>query len=557
MDKTKSLLTLLYIFVVDFVENGPTGRSREVFDELRTAYKNADPKYKKLLQPELDEAMTAAGKAPKAKALAYAALGNTIKDVVPEIHNDRAITAVQLEIFRALGLYLRSDSQAALAKLRKFALQVTGDPWVAQKLAPDEAALEQDSRKLSRVVKKMTGRDDTKLTVEEAQEHREKNPALYKEYLAHRKDYNQVYKDALSSFVRKSGNQFVKVADFEAFCKANNIETTLPKGLGPLMIDDLGRLYTPQGELIDGVPNATTFPTVEINKNFGKEGGGDWVALARRADGSPGPYFYTTAFKKQSREAKFGKVADFLPKLQSIRNKWFAQVKKFDDKDPRSVAAVILEILYEFSARVGSSGNAADGQDTFGISTLRVKHLFPQSNGDIVIRYLGKDAVKTVHKIMANDPDQKYLVKALNILIKGKKPSDPVFTSVNSSGRVVAVNAAFVNAYFHSCGAPKGVTVHKLRTAKGTHLAKQLIEEQLEKPDNKQPKTDAAALDLLKNMAMQVGKILNHVRRTPTGEQTVTPMTALKNYIDPSCVREYYDALGMRYPKSLESLLAS
>lgn len=552
-DPITSLLKLLYVFVVDYVTNGANGRSHEVFDHLREAYRTADPMYKKRLQPELDEAMRAAGQNPNAKTLAYAALGVVLKEVIPEIVHDRGITAQQVELFKALGLYLRSDSPPALAKLSRFALSATRDSWIAQKLTKEDIP-QQDDGRLRFLVRKLTGRDDTKLTLDEAATTKVRFPKMYKEYLGLRRQHTQTWKDALQTFVSQSGAHLVPIKQFELFCRKEGIETTLPKGFDG-MIDDLGRFYTKDHKLINGVPNTATFPSVLMNRNFGKINGGDWVFMAIRANGGPGPYFYTVDFLKKQRDKKFSKVEDFSKVLDNMRKKWFMKVKAFDPKDPKCVAATILEILYEFSARIGSRGNGANGEPTFGISTLLAKHVYPQSNGDIFIRYLGKDGVATKHVLRHQNMAQRFVINNLMVLLEDKKPRDPVFT-VEKGNRLVPLTSGAVNAYFSSLGAPDGVTVHKIRTVHGTALMRELVNAQMEKGPRSQPRDAKQALDLLKKMATNIGKKLNHVRRNAAGDQTITPSTALQSYIDPTVLVELYDFWGFRYPPFLEKMIS-
>lgn len=550
MDSIQSLLNLLYIFVVDYVVNGPTGRSKEVFTQLREAYKNADQTYKDLLEPELSDAMRAAGQNPESKVIAYMALGNIIKTVIPQINKDRAITAEQLDLFKALGLYMRSDSESALKKIIRFAHTATRNPWISKQLAREHG--QQDASKLRAIVRKMTGTSAHKLTIEQAAEARTKFPDLYKEYLALAREYNQVVKDAIMSVVRQSGQHTVPMKDVEAYLKRNKIDSTLPTGFTG-NIDDIGRFYTTKGEPIEGVPNSTTFPKVIMNRNYGKPNGGNWVFMAVRQDGTAGPYFYLSTFKREQAAKKFVAAKDLSAVLDKMRAKWFTHVKRFDITKPNDVAAVILEILYQFSARVGSVGNSAAGTPTFGISTLLAKHAYPQSNGNIILRYKGKDGVNTKHVIDARDREQKYLAAAMHVLLADKKPSERIFT-YDKGNTTPAVSATMVNAYFRQLGAPSGVGVHKLRAVKGSKIFKELMESQLKK--RTQPTTDKEALDTIKAMASQVGKVLNHVRRSATGEQTVTPTTALANYIDPVLQSQVYDAWDIRYPKYLEKLLS-
>lgn len=551
MDKTQAFITLLYVFVVDYVKNGSTGRSKEVFDQLRDAYRGADLSLKKAIQPELDDAMVAAGRNPSGKEVAYGQLGFAVKNAIPFFVQNRSLNAQQLEVIKAFGLYMRSGSEASFNKLTKLANVITGNAWIASNL--DVGHGEQDDNDLRNLVYKLVRRKDNKLTIEESNKARTEYPELYKEYLALRRSYTQVFKDAMASFVRSSGKGLVPMKSLEQYFKTKGIETTLPIGFNGL-VDDLGNFYTHDKKPIDGVPNSTTFPKILMNKNFGTTNGGNWVFMAVRTDGSPGPYFYTKEFKKAQVVKKFGKVQDFSKVVEAMRKRWIQRVKRFDVNEKQDAAAVILDLLYTFSARVGTVGNKANGEPTFGISTLLVKHSYPQSNGDIVLKYLGKDAVVTKHKVLSNDPLQKYLAAAIHVMREGKKPSERLFT-YDKGPRRIPISPKIVNDYFRTLGPPDGVTVHKLRTVKGTKIFTALMEAQFAKSDRVQPKTEKEALDLLKKMATQVGKALNHVRRSPTGEQTVTPNTALQNYIDVALQREYYDRLDIRYPKFLEKLM--
>jgi len=94
----------------------------------------------------------------------------------------------------------------------------------------------------------------------------------------------------------------------------------------------------------------------------------------------------------------------------------------------------------------------------------------------------------------------------------------------------------------------EGVTVHKIRTFRGTHLFNELMEKTLEKP----PKDERKALEIFMKMGEQVGKLLNHVRTLSSGGTKVTGTTALVNYIDPAAQIHFFRTLGFRIPRFLE-----
>jgi hypothetical protein len=540
-----SLLEGLFVLVIDYKDNGADRRpDSETETELKHLQRPVISQWGKEL-PALTNAFNAA-LSGRNKGEQLALLGEEIRQEFQTYRGNQRYTARELEVLKALVAYLRTDSEVALKKIEKFA-GLMNNPYISKRMAPKVGTQHETSESLRQLVYDLVGRDDTALTMDEAKQVKDLKPEEYKQYLLYRREHNQIWKDAAVNYVRQSGHNTVPYEELLAYLHANGIDHMLPLGFTG-QVDDLLRMYTHDGHLIDGVPSVITYPSVEMNERYGKPGGADYVFLAIKSDGGGSAPFYTQDYKKARARAKFSKVADLLPKIQSMQKKWFAMVKKFNIEDIRSVAAVELEILYEFSARVGSMGNAAGGSSTYGISTLLVKHATVDGTGNIVLRYKGKDGVNTVHKILKADPNQKYVAAAIMQMMQGKQPKDPLFTYVKPTGRPIRVNGTQVNALFRSMGAPEGTTVHKLRTAKGTHVFQQLMQELFEK---KPPKDEKAAMEAFKKMGEAVGKILNHVRRGQTG-QKVTGTTALNAYIDPSAQLLYWNTLGYRIPAYLE-----
>jgi hypothetical protein len=143
----------------------------------------------------------------------------------------------------------------------------------------------------------------------------------------------------------------------------------------------------------------------------------------------------------------------------------------------------------------------------------------------------------------------KQVAVNLAALIKGKKPTDPLFTFVSGT-KFKPVVAGMVNRYFKSLGAG-AVTVHKLRTLRGTMVFQTKMDELFKKLGNKKP-TEKQARELFLKLAKDVGKILGHIRTSKDGSTAVTGGTALQAYIDPVQQRRFWDILGYRPPKYLE-----
>jgi hypothetical protein len=397
--------------------------------------------------------------------------------------------------------------------------------------------------KLQKIVQLATGRrgEDAFSAPEEAVAFKEKNPEKYKEYLSLRRQFNSIWKDELSNFARKGADRLVGYEDFLKYLGSKSIESTLPTGFTG-KIDAAGRIYTQEGEEISGLPNGVMFPTVKMNSDKS----GDWVFQAVRGDGSGGNYFYTKTFMKKKVSEKFEKVENLSKVFDRVRASWRIGINRFEEHSPQTVAAVVLELLYQFNARIGSLGNATDGKATYGLGVCLVKQVTLTPNG-FVIRYPGKKGVPAVHKYEGVDPLSKKIVEIVKSLVEGKKPKDFLFTYTLKNGDKKLVQPSVVNMVFKKLGSG-GATVHKLRTYRATSI----FNEEAQKIFDKIPKIENAtkALAIVKKIATLVGKALNHVRNGVGGSK-ITPNTALSAYIDRTAQINFFVHYGLPLPSYL------
>jgi DNA topoisomerase IB len=312
------------------------------------------------------------------------------------------------------------------------------------------------------------------------------------------------------------------------------------------MIDANGALYTSAGKKINGFPGPGF--SIQMNPDYNPKSDDSYVfTTINDSTGKRSQHVYTVDYRSNAIKQKFEKVQDLDKDIDAVRKKWLVAMKK-TDKSIECVAATALEMMYQFSARVGSMGNSAGGEATFGISTLLGKHC--KIDGDkITIAYTGKGGVKQVHKLQASTPEAKVLVKNLKMLLADKGPKDRVFTFIGKSGRELPMTGGIINKVFQRLGAK--ATVHKLRHVRGTRLFNELVEHNKAKIFNeKKPLTEAQAVAMFKQLATKVGELLGHVRGVGAS-QKVTPSTAVKNYIDPGAMKSFFTNLGFRPPKLL------
>jgi hypothetical protein len=522
------LLQTLGALVADYTVN-----PKQPAAKLLSPLLKPQPKFQSKL-PSLPNAINIA-KSGGDKMTALYTLGIELKSTFEDFRAVESFTNEELQLLKAIRAYLVTDSEPALNFIRKNA-SLFDSPVLAQAFVP--SAPHADNKALRRTVRTLVGRDGTGLTIEEASALKETDPEGYANYAQLRKEHNTQFKTLLMAFVRQSGRRIIPYA--EAYTHMYDLGFThsmVPGFTG--MVDDQGRWYTNEGEIINGVPNLATYAKVVMNSG-GDDEGEDWVFKAVKAGGGIA-YGYTANYKRQQSKSKFANVKVLTSKIKGIRNKWLNDVKNFDPNDKDSVAAVVLEILYSFAARVGS----APGR---GVGTLLVKNARIVTNG-INLLYLGKDSIKTRHVITEADPIQKLVLKCLNQLIDGKADKDYIFTVGPKRNRVTPAD---VNAAFHRFGAPSGVTIHKLRTVRGTSLFSQLVEKDATK---RAPTTEKEALARYNDMTKKVGMLLNHKRGVGSGKESFTGTTAALSYISGDVQVGLFRAWGFRVPKHLEALI--
>lgn len=478
----------------------------------------------------------------KGKSVSMFDLGNGLKDFLRDYKSDQRARPAVVALLRSFVVWMRAGNERAWLNLERNSSSELFPEWVRKGFTKKVASQKPYRDKAAELVQKMTGvRGRESLPADLAEKARAKYPELYKEYLGARRGMNKVVEDEISNFVRDSGGRMVDYSSLLKYLKSKGIKHFLPEGFTG-KIDAVKRVYTKDGEEVASLPTANMFPTVKMNE----AGKGDWIYQAVREDGSPGNYFYTKKFTKQRVAEKYEKVKDLSKNFDRIRTSWKIGVLKYDESSPYSTAAVILELLYQFSARIGSLGNSAGGSATYGLGTLRVKHVTPTPNG-FVMRYKGKDGVPAIHKYEGVDPLSKRVVSIVKNLLKGKGPSDLVWTVKTPAGDDKFVPPAIVNRVFKTLGSGQA-TIHKLRTLRGTSIFNAEVAKIYE--SRKSITSQSEALALIKAIATKVGKELNHVRRGVAGTK-VSPNTALSSYIDVSSQIAFFQHYGLPLPNYL------
>lgn len=465
-----------------------------------------------------------------------------------EIQKDPHIPHNYVDMLMAATAYIMGRSERKLAQLIRLASDLD-EPALTQAFVVQPTDQKSFVKPLRQIVRSLTKTDAIVLTAEQIKELKAKSPTMHRRYLELRKEFNASWRTALRSYVYDSGKKALPFDKVVKYLDGMGLQHTLPAGFEGL-IDGNGKIYTTAGKAIKTMPGPGF--SVVMNPDYDPKKDDQYVFTTVNEEGERSQHVYTVSYSKAKTQEKFEKVHALMENMTAIQKKWMPHVRK-GTKDPQCVASTMLEIMFQYSARIGSLGNQTKGKDTQGISTLLVKNVKVKGN-QIVISYPGKDNVRQIHLIEGNSGIGKILANNLKMFTDGKEPTDFLFT-YEWNGTEKRMTGNLVNKWFAKLGAPEGVTVHKLRHYRGSVMFEELLKENEDKIFNaKKPLTETQATKLLKLLATKVGQQLGHVRGVGK-QQKVTPATAIQNYIDPGLMVGLYTRLGLRPPKFLAKFL--
>lgn len=402
---------------------------------------------------------------------------------------------------------------------------------------------------LQSLTKKLGGKG-LELTLDQRERARQSKPAKYQEYL----NLHRLLRGKALEFVRKwvrANAESDGLADYSALRQAMtaaNIQVHgLPDGFHG-KIDDQGQLYTVAGHLINGVPRSGA--VIKMNPKYDPHKDDQYVFRAHIPGAVTQPTYYTHNYKSRSTEKKYVDTAALGDSLKTLKKGWRKILKKWDGQptnDPRTLAAMVLEIVYHTQGRIGSESGETDKGDgyekTFGISVLRCKHIRKVQDG-ISFNYLGKSGMKQNHRIYHDDSQIAHkLITGLLQVKQQRKPNDPLFMTKRGS----SLGASKVNELLRELGAPSGVTIKKFRTLRGTKMMNEIAANNPFK-DKPTATPTTTVTNWIRDQAVQIGKQLGH----RSGEK-ITGQTAIVNYCEPhAMLRVYKDARAVPPPTMLK-----
>jgi hypothetical protein len=492
-------------------------------------------------------------------------IGHSLRDAKPAIVKDTGIPKQLIDMLDYVRRYCTGNVDSGahnydmihaviprLGDTRLTQEWVDADPTQAHDYAQEQA---DPAKKLKTTVQQLTGRVNSDiLTFEEARKFtnmvgREKD--LYNLYNQLNQTCKKIFIAALAELIRSSGETSINYE--KARRDLGNMPINyMPPGFDGNVgyIDKDIKLFTKHGHPLGsgtgvpaGLPSRRDARIIMNPKYDPNSHDNIWVMRME----SPGiqnatPYF-NVKHVISSRSQKWADVAHDVAGITRFQHKWENDINNNDYKV--WLPALVCAFLYQIAARIGSVGNAAHGQDTYGLSTVQLAHM-THSGNNYTFNYPGKDAVEQnqICEIPANIASR--VNRRMAMLLAKKKSTDIIFEYNNDRA-----DSNQIAAYMRGIGMKS--SAHGFRYIRGTQLAEQIIKASKFKPN---PSSKVAVQKqgetwFMDNVAAAVGGMLGH-RGGKNAD--VLKTTCLKSYISPLLMTNWFEGLNLRVPSFVPPL---
>jgi DNA topoisomerase-1 len=208
-------------------------------------------------------------------------------------------------------------------------------------------------------------------------------------------------------------------------------------------------------------------------------------------------YLYHPQYAARQQRKKFEKIVRFGEHLPLLRRKTNEDIER-EDLSRERVLAVVIRLINELYFRIGSE-HSVKRYRTYGVTTLRNRHLEIKRNGQLIFSFKGKHHI--YHRRVIVDKELAMLMQDIKA-IGGAK----LFEYYDEEGRIRPITPRDVNEYIKAATSPE-FTAKDFRTWGGTLLAAiKLAEIGLPEDESKAKK----------NLVNAVKHVATHLGNTPT-----------------------------------------
>lgn len=228
---------------------------------------------------------------------------------------------------------------------------------------------------------------------------------------------------------------------------------------------------------------------------------------------------YHPAFAAKQARRKFAKIERFGEQLKNLRRQTNEDISQENLSRPR-VLAVVVRLINDLYFRVGSE-MSVERYRTYGITTLRNRHLEFKRGGRLVFNFVGKHHIK--HRRILVDEDLATLMRDIQSL-RGQR----LFQYRDEENkRTVPIKPRDVNEYIKAATATE-FSAKDFRTWGGTLLCAVELADLGKPADDKEAK---------RNILHAIKAVAEHLGNTPT--------VCRASYIHPAVIERYCQGITL------------
>lgn len=224
-------------------------------------------------------------------------------------------------------------------------------------------------------------------------------------------------------------------------------------------------------------------------------------------------YLYNPKFRQKQEKKKFEKIEKFgehLPKLRRLTNEHI----NLEGFPREKVLAVMMRLINSLYIRLGTE-KSVKHYKTYGITTLRNRHLEVKRGGKLVFSFVGKHHIK--HRKILVDRELALLMQDLKAIGGARK----LFNYLDENGKPRPIKPKDINEYLKTATAPE-FSAKDFRTWGGTLLAAIELAEAGAAENEKVLKKNI--VEAVKKVAEQLGN---------------TPSVCRGSYVHPAILKTY------------------
>jgi DNA topoisomerase-1 len=208
-------------------------------------------------------------------------------------------------------------------------------------------------------------------------------------------------------------------------------------------------------------------------------------------------YIYHPQFAARQQKKKYEKIERFGEQLPALRRKTNEDIQ-LEGYPRERVLAVIVRLINDLYFRIGSE-KSVKRYRTYGVTTLRNRHLEIKRGGRLSFNFVGKHHIR--HRVLHVDEELAMLITDIK-KIGGAK----LFEYYDAEGRVRAIRPRDVNDYIKAATGPE-FSAKDFRTWGGTLLAAIELAEIGKAEDEKEAR---------RNLVRAVERVAERLGNTPT-----------------------------------------